>query len=272
MDVKKQKVPQIPIEDEKVSKVKMSKNELQVKTFDKEIKPPDYRKTKGNVWENPKTGERKKAKLRDEEDLRSTGSLNNTFKNLRDVICFNFNGDKSEIFVTLTTGELKSIDEINRMFDNFWDRWTRHFKNIPMRCLMVIEPTDWDKYHLHCIIKRLDDKKFYVKKDIVSELWGYGIVKVKSVYDKRGIGWYLSTLYVSKKKKNLKYYRQKFQIYHRRGKFEKIDKLDMKHGDVYNFAEDNNYILDESARFELIEEESGEILNGVTEEYFSRKK
>ena len=243
-----------------------------MKTFDKEIKPPNYRKTKGNKWVDLDTGEVKDGNLRNENGLRSTESLNNTYKRVRDIISFNFNADKSEVFVTLTFDRIVNNDEINKEFNNFWRRWKRHFKGIPMRCIIVVEPTNWNKFHLHGIIKRLDDKRLYLDKNVLFDIWGNGRVKINRVYNKRGLGWYLSSLDNSKKKDAYKYYKQKFQIYRQRGSFEKIDKLDMKHGDVYDFAKENDYILDVSNRFEFVEEESGQFLNGVTEEYFSKKK
>lgn len=270
--VKKQVVEVRKVDDEKVSKVIFSDNAVDIKTFEREIKQPLFTKRKGNVWVNNDTGEIVKGK-KNTSGMRSRGSLSKTFSKMRTIIRHNFVGDKSETFLTLTFDrKIDDTKDLEVEFDNFWDRYSRWNKGIDFRVLVVVEPLDVRDFHFHCLIKRLDGKRLYSEQKKLLELWGNGSVWIERLYDSKWLGVYLSSLYIKKKQDKLKFYPIGLQIYRKRGKFENMNKFDMKHGEVVKMSEDMDYRLDEIKSFELIDEESNKVINQFTEEYWLKRK
>lgn len=270
--VKKQVVEVRKVDDEKVSKVIFSDNAVDIKTFEREIKQPLFTKRKGNVWVNNDTGEIVKGK-KNTSGIRSRGSLSKTFSKMRTIIRHNFVGDKSETFLTLTFDrKIDDTKDLEVEFDNFWDRYSRWNKGIDFRVLVVVEPLDVRDFHFHCLIKRLDGKRLYSEQKKLLELWGNGSVWIERLYDSKWLGVYLSSLYIKKKQDKLKFYPIGLQVYRKRGKFENMNKFDMKHGEVVKMSEDMDYRLDEIKSFELIDEESNKVINQFTEEYWLKRK
>lgn len=271
-NIKKQLVDVRFVDDEKMSNVVVSNNAIDIITFDREIKPPPFTKRKGNIYVNNDTGEIIERRMND-SGVRSIESLSKTFKRMREVIRHNFVGDRSEVFLTLTIKrKIDDTKELSKIFNRFWDRFTKLNKDVKYRALVVIEVTDVGKYHYHCLIKRLDEKRLYLNRNMLRSLWNHGKVYVERLYCSKGLGVYLSSLYIKKKKDNLKYMPKELQIYRRYGKFEKIEKYNMKHGQAVNMAKDRNFVLDEIKSFELIDEDTNKIINQFTEESWLRKK
>ena len=259
------------IPDDKLSKLKKSINAVDITTFDKNIKPPNAIRINKTSYVNTETGEIKTFN-RNRSNQRDKGSLSKTFKRLRELIRHNFIGDKSEIFLTLTFKTLVDNTELSTKFEIFWNRLNTYMNGAELRCIVVVEPLDFNQYHLHCLLKRLDGKRLFILQPQLLNLWNNGRVYVTKLWNPKGLSMYLSSLYVSKKKTNIKFFPNNLQIYRRYGKFEKINKFEMTHGSAIRMVKDEDYILDEINSFVLVDDKLNVTYNKVTEEFWLKNK
>ena len=270
-NIKKRHIEPQPISNDKISKIMKSVNAVDIITVERPIKPPTARKLNSKLYVDTETGEIKSYRGK-QSSLRNIGSMAKTFKRLRELIRHNFIGDKTEIFLTLTFRDFVDNDTLNKSFENFWNRLTRFLNGVEMRCIAVIEPLGVKRYHFHCLVKRLDGKKLFIRQSDLLKIWGNGGVYIKKIWNPKGLGIYLNSLYVRKKQSKINFLPPKLQIYRRRGRFEKIDKFELAHGKALEMLEKEKYILDEIESYILIDENENVTYNGVTNEYWIRKQ
>lgn len=119
-------------------------------------------------------------------------SLRRTFKKLRELINFNFQGKKNELAFTITYAEnMTDTERLCRDFDKFYKRLRYRYPDIDY--LNVIEPQERGAWHMHCLIRFNGLEKVYIPNKEIRELWGMGWVTIQAI--KRNVdnlGAYLS--------------------------------------------------------------------------------
>jgi len=122
-------------------------------------------------------------------------SLRKTFKTLRYLINNNFTGSGNELHITLTYKEnMTDTKQLYEDFKNFMKRFRYLFKKYgSIDYLTVIEPQERGAWHHHLLVRFNDcgDRVFLESKQ-VSELWGHGFIKIKTLDGVDNIGAYLS--------------------------------------------------------------------------------
>lgn len=110
-------------------------------------------------------------------------SLKKSMKNLERKIRNNFTGANNELFITLTTREMTNIADIEKYFDEFWNRLKSVYQDLEY--VYVIERNSIrDGCHLHLLIKATKHKTLYIPNSTIEELWQKGYTKTSRITDK----------------------------------------------------------------------------------------
>lgn len=83
----------------------------------------------------------------------------------------------SQLFITLTYAEnMKDRNKLAKDFENFIRKFRKIYKKRgrQLEYIAVAEPQERGAWHMHILIKAMDNKYLYVDKNIVNECWGYG--------------------------------------------------------------------------------------------------
>lgn len=122
-------------------------------------------------------------------------SLRKTFKTLRYLINNNFSGSGNELHITLTYKEnMTDTKVLYEDFKNFMKRFRYSFKSYgSIDYLTVIEPQERGAWHHHLLLRFNDvQDKIFLDGNMVSEIWGHGFIKIKTLSGVDNIGAYLS--------------------------------------------------------------------------------
>lgn len=180
-------------------------------------------------------------------------------KNIQLYIKGCFNGDESERFITLTYDEfINDFKQITKDFNNFLKKLKRRYGNL--RYIYIKEAHITGSWHLHCIIKRLDEKPFDITEDELRKLWVKGKnVNVKPITNIKTLPSYFDILNNDKKKNYFMFYKSDTRIYeHSRdmkikkermcyGEFKKLinnKKLDYRQQSSIKCVRNNGEVID----------------------------
>lgn len=121
-------------------------------------------------------------------------SLRQTFKRLRYLINNGFTGKGNELHVILTYAEnMTDTDRLYKDFEKFMKKLRYKFKDrTTIDYISVVEPQGRGAWHCHVLIRFNQLEKVYIKNKDLSEMWGQGFVKIKSLKNIDNIGAYLS--------------------------------------------------------------------------------
>lgn len=122
-------------------------------------------------------------------------SLRKTFKTLRYLINNNFTGSGNELHITLTYKEnMTDTKQLYEDFKKFIMRFRYSFKSYgSIDYLTVIEPQERGAWHHHLLVRFNDvQEKVFLDGSMVSEIWGHGFIKIKTLSGVDNIGAYLS--------------------------------------------------------------------------------
>lgn len=134
-------------------------------------------------------------------DPQNKESLRQTFKRLKRLIGANFEGGKSELWVTLTyrwddyenTGAKVPMRDNSRLFHDFrlFMRRLRKTTGKYICYIAVVEPQASGSFHIHCLMKTLDSSHLYISNKNVSKCWGQGFVNVRRLKTSDNVSAYL---------------------------------------------------------------------------------
>lgn len=119
-------------------------------------------------------------------------SLRRTFKHIRELINTNFQGNKNELYFTITYKE--NITDVKRLYNDcrkFFMRLKYKYGNVDY--MSVVEPQGRGAWHCHILLRFNQVNKIYIPNKEIREIWGNGFVKVQAI--KRNVdnlGAYLS--------------------------------------------------------------------------------
>lgn len=122
-------------------------------------------------------------------------SLRKTISRGRLMINANFQAEENELFITLTYREnMQDTERLYKDFKRFWQKLKRRYKETEFRYITAIEPQERGAWHLHVLVKALNQDWLFISKEIIRELWGQGeIVDVRRLTGKvDNVGAYVS--------------------------------------------------------------------------------
>lgn len=173
---------------------KLMNNILEVKCVSNNYNPLlDFKKISKNNYVNISTGElfqyKQSVNRRD-----NVSSLKRTFKKIRDLINNNFIGGQNELHIVLTYAEnMTDTKRLYRDFEVFIKRFKRRYKDLDFDYLTIVEPQGRGAWHHHLLLRVNNKSCVFIPSNVLSELWGNGFVKVRSLYNLTdNIGAYLS--------------------------------------------------------------------------------
>lgn len=122
-------------------------------------------------------------------------SLRETIKRGRLLINANFVAEENELFITLTYREnMQDTVRLMKDFEKFWKKLKRRYRETDFRYITAVEPQERGAWHLHVLVKALNQDWLYIPKEIIRDLWGHGeIVDVRRLTGKvDNVGAYVS--------------------------------------------------------------------------------
>lgn len=127
-----------------------------------------------------------------ENRTQNKDNLRKTFKKLRHLINYNFQGNKNELAFTITYKEnMTDVKQLYVDFKKFMMKLKYKYPNIDY--LNVVEPQGRGAWHCHILIRFNGLDKIYIPNKEIAEMWGNGFVKVKAIrQDVDNMGAYLS--------------------------------------------------------------------------------
>ena len=127
----------------------------------------------------------------------SYNSLRQTFKKLRYLINNNYTGAGNELHITLTyeenmTDTKRLYTDFKKFIKKFRYKYEKQYGSIDY--MTVVEPQERGAWHHHLLVRfnDLKTKNLFIPSAEVSEIWGHGFIKMKSLKDCDNIGAYLS--------------------------------------------------------------------------------
>ena len=106
-------------------------------------------------------------------EIKSLDNFKKQFKSIPRLIKGYFDGNYTERFITLTYSYvMDKPDELPYDFKKFIKKIVRRYGKC--RYLYIKEPNNKGSWHIHSIIKRLDEMPFNISADRIRTLWGKG--------------------------------------------------------------------------------------------------
>jgi hypothetical protein len=183
------------IDENALVKVTKMNHLIEVQHMEKMNRKANIKKLDSDRYLDIATGEIKEFK-HSENRQQNYNSLRQTFKKLRYLINNNFTGKANELFITLTYGKKKKAYDPKVLygdFKNFILRLNYKFKGqTTIDYISVVEPHAKGDFHCHVLMRFNELDKVFIKNKDLSELWGLGYVRIKSLNEVDNIGAYLS--------------------------------------------------------------------------------
>ena len=144
---------------------------------------------------------------------KSLENFKKSFKNIPRLINGYFDGNCTERFITLTYAiQMTNPYNLSNDFKKFIRKVERHY--CKCRYIYIKEPQENGSWHIHGVIKRLDERPFNISIDKVRSLWNLGYaVSVEIPYNISTIFSYFDISEDDNKKARISYYPSQFNIY-----------------------------------------------------------
>lgn len=160
---------------------------------------------KGHRYVNLKTGEIEKMNRTADKRTDNIDSVKRTFKELRRLIGKNFTPNKidrkNQLWITLTykndvnASNLNTSEIVYKDFKRFI-RKVRKKYNETIEYISVLEPQGSGRWHLHVLMKTMDQSELYIPNDDTEKMWGQGFTSTKRLKNTDNVSAYVMA-YVS---------------------------------------------------------------------------
>ncbi len=267
------------IPDDKLSKVYVSNHIVEVITMKKQSNSlKNYKKVGKSGCVNLTTGEY----IEYSKEKRTKNTQNHFTKAsnfLRRIINYNFVGDSSEKFITLTYSEIMTdYTKANDDFTKFWNKLKYRYPDCEY--IKVIEPQQSGSWHLHVLLKDMKSKNLFIKHEELSQLWGNGFVWIEALPFADNFGAYFSVRFSTiepsdnesksiKKGSRIKFYPPNFKFYTCSRGIKKPSAITMTHGEAKKLV---NYRAPCYSYTNAILNANDIEINSITYEQFNLKR
>jgi len=188
-------VPKVFIPGHDLVRVTKMNHIVEVQHMEKMSNGSSIRKLDKYRYVDIRDGEIREFEKFSEKRSDNFNSLRKTFKALRYLINNNFTGSGNELHITLTYKEnMTDTKQLYEDFKKFIMRFRYSFKGYgSIDYLTVIEPQERGAWHHHLLVRFNDiQDKVFLDNKMVSEIWGHGFIKIKTLDGVDNIGAYLS--------------------------------------------------------------------------------
>ena len=175
-------------------------------------KEPRTKVIKGHRYVVLETGEIKNMNRESEKRTDNLDSVRRTMKGLRRLIGANFVSNeinrKDQLWITLTYREdvnatdKNSPEVVYKDFKRFI-RKLREKYNPTIEYIAVLEPQASGRWHLHVLMKTMNNSKLYIPNSDIENLWGKGFTSTKRLKNSDNVSAYVMA-YVSNVEIDLK--------------------------------------------------------------------
>ena len=151
-------------------------------------KEPRTKVIKGHRYVVLETGEIKNMNQESEKRTDNLDSVRRTMKRLRRLIGANFVSNeinrKDQLWITLTYREDVNATDKNSpeiVYKDFkrFIRKLREKHNSTIEYIAVLEPQASGRWHLHVLMKTMNNSKLYISNSDIEKLWGKGFTSTK---------------------------------------------------------------------------------------------
>ena len=187
-------------------KIKFEKGQNYHIPFDKEVKIKTYKRfkeiiyvshkahnlkhlrpVKGKKYINLETDEIKP--YTQSKNFKSDKSLKRTLNGrVNDLLINNFGGGHTEKFLTLTFDDIAvNFNDLTKIMNNFWRRLKRYCnkQGLSVICIYVKEIHQSGNWHIHVLLKEINNKTLFINIDDLRKIWGNGGVHINPVSSKK---------------------------------------------------------------------------------------
>ena len=98
---------------------------------------------------------------------------------LRRLINNNFFGNLSERHIVLTYAE--QVDNPSAVYSHFKYFIAKLRKHYPCEYICIPEPNENSRWHIHVLLKKLDNQDLKIPYNLLNELWGHGGVRISKM-------------------------------------------------------------------------------------------
>lgn len=175
-------------------------------------KEPRTKVIKGHRYVVLETGEIKNMNQESEKRTDNLDSVRRTMKRLRRLIGANFVSNeinrKDQLWITLTYREDVNATDKNSpeiVYKDFkrFIRKLREKYNPTIEYIAVLEPQASGRWHLHVLMKTINNSKLYIPNSDIENLWGKGFTSTKRLKNSDNVSAYVMA-YVSNVEIDLK--------------------------------------------------------------------
>lgn len=175
-------------------------------------KEPRTKVIKGHRYVVLETGEIKNMNQESEKRTDNLDSVRRTMKRLRRLIGANFVSNKinrkDQLWITLTYREDVNATDKNSpeiVYKDFkrFIRKLREKYNPTIEYIAVLEPQASGRWHLHVLMKTMNNSKLYIPNSDIENLWGKGFTSTKRLKNSDNVSAYVMA-YVSNVEIDLK--------------------------------------------------------------------
>lgn len=175
-------------------------------------KEPRTKVIKGHRYVVLETGEIKNMNQESEKRTDNLDSVRRTMKRLRRLIGANFVSNeinrKDQLWITLTYREDVNATDKNSpeiVYKDFkrFIRKLREKHNSTIEYIAVLEPQASGRWHLHVLMKTMNNSKLYIPNSDIENLWGKGFTSTKRLKNSDNVSAYVMA-YVSNVEIDLK--------------------------------------------------------------------
>lgn len=168
-------------------------------------KEPRTKVIKGHRYVVLETGEIKNMNQESEKRTDNLDSVRRTMKRLRRLIGANFVSNeinrKDQLWITLTYREDVNATDKNSpeiVYKDFkrFIRKLREEHNSTIEYIAVLEPQASGRWHLHVLMKTMNNSKLYISNSDIEKLWGKGFTSTKRLKNSDNVSAYVMA-YVS---------------------------------------------------------------------------
>lgn len=168
-------------------------------------KEPKTKVIKGHRYVVLETGEIKNMNQESEKRTDNLDSVRRTMKRLRRLIGANFVSNeinrKDQLWITLTYREDVNATDKNSpeiVYKDFkrFIRKLREKHNSTIEYIAVLEPQASGRWHLHVLMKTMNNSKLYISNSDIEKLWGKGFTSTKRLKNSDNVSAYVMA-YVS---------------------------------------------------------------------------
>ena len=114
--------------------------------------------------------------------MRNKRSLRQIFTKMRQLINCNFDAEDSdrELFVTLTYREnMQDGKRLYKDFDKFIKRLKHNHSEHEFLYIAIVEPQARGAWHIHLLLKTLNQPRLYIPHEAIERLWGHGMTRTE---------------------------------------------------------------------------------------------